>query len=55
MAQIITLPDAGSRVPKRAPKGSTGAKVLFFTGVRYERLETPSERRKPNPKQIKNT
>ena len=55
MAQIITLPDAKARATRRAPKDAAGAKILLFTGVRYERLDVPPVRRKSSQKRIKNT
>jgi hypothetical protein len=55
MAQIISLPDTKVRAPRRAPKDAAGAKILLFTGVRYERLDVPPVRRKSSTKRIKNT
>jgi hypothetical protein len=55
MAQIISLPEAKVRGSRRAPKDVAGAKILLFTGVRYERLDVSPARRKSSPKRIKNT
>ena len=45
MAQIIPLPERGSRPPRRVPKAPLQAKILLFTGVRYERLDFGSDHR----------
>ncbi len=54
MAKIISLLDRRSRMPRRAPKEPAEAKILLFTGVRYERLDFGSHNPGRGPKQVKN-
>jgi len=54
MAKVIPLPDLRSRSPRRAPKEPVEAKILLFTGVRYERLDVTSGRPGAGPKRVKN-
>ncbi|WFU09895.1 hypothetical protein QA646_03235 [Rhizobium sp. CB3090] len=44
MAEIISLLDRRSRLPLRPQKEPVEAKILLFTGVRYERLDVSSHR-----------
>ncbi|MDE1995651.1 MAG: hypothetical protein KGI75_24340 [Rhizobiaceae bacterium] len=44
MAQIISLLDRRSRLTRRVQKEPVEAKILLFTGVRYERLDVSSHR-----------
>lgn len=44
MAKVISLSDWRLRQPPRAQKEPVEASILLFTGVRYERLETPTHR-----------
>jgi hypothetical protein len=39
MADVIRLQDRKVKVPRRRPITAASAKVLFFTGIRYERLD----------------
>ena len=39
MENIIELADKRPKVSRKFPNGSGGAKILLFTGVRYERLD----------------
>jgi hypothetical protein len=39
MAKIISLLDRQSRLPRHVRKEPVEAKILLFTGVRYERLD----------------
>lgn len=39
MENIIELAEKRSKVPRRLPNEPTEAKILLFTGVRYERLD----------------
>ncbi len=39
MADIIRLEDHRNRRPPPQADGTVGARLLLFTGVRYERLE----------------
>ncbi|OCP00858.1 hypothetical protein BC374_28690 [Ensifer sp. LC13] len=40
MADVIRIQDRKVRIPPRRPPAiSGGAKVLLFTGIRYERLD----------------
>jgi hypothetical protein len=39
LATIISLGDRRSQRPRRIAKEPVEAKILLFTGVRYERLE----------------
>lgn len=41
MATILAFPVAAARKPGRM-NNTTPARILFFTGVRYSRLETAS-------------
>ena len=54
MAEIISLLDRRSRLPLRAQKEPVEAKILLFTGVRYERLDVTSNRPGTGPKRAKN-
>jgi len=53
MAKIISLSDRRSRLPRRAQKEPVEAKILLFTGVRYERLDVSSHRPGTGPKRAK--
>ena len=53
MAKIISLSDRRSRLPRRAQKEPVEAKILLFTGVRYERLDASSHRPGTGPKRAK--
>jgi len=45
MAIVVALADRRSRAPRRPDKEPREAKILWFTGVRYERLvESPKHR-----------
>jgi hypothetical protein len=44
MAKVISLLERRSRIPRRVEKEPVEAKILLFTGVRYERLELGSHR-----------
>ncbi|WP_139015618.1 hypothetical protein [Ensifer aridi] len=39
MADVIRMQDRKPKRPRRRPVTTGGAKVLFFTGIRYERLD----------------
>ncbi|ODR89095.1 hypothetical protein A8M32_21820 [Sinorhizobium alkalisoli] len=39
MADVIRMEDRKVKRPRRRPVTSGSAKVLFFTGIRYERLD----------------
>ncbi|UWU08778.1 hypothetical protein [Sinorhizobium medicae] len=39
MADVIRMQDRIVKRPERRPVAKGGAKVLFFTGIRYERLD----------------
>lgn len=39
MADVIRMQDRKRNRPRRHPVTSGTAKVLFFTGIRYERLD----------------
>ncbi|ASY55697.1 MULTISPECIES: hypothetical protein [Sinorhizobium] len=39
MADVIRLQDRKVKMPRRRPVTAGSAKVLFFTGIRYERLD----------------
>lgn len=43
MAQIIELESFRRTRPIRETIPSGGAEILFFLGVRYERMESPAE------------
>ncbi|HEY0124703.1 MAG TPA: hypothetical protein VGC14_23655 [Rhizobium sp.] len=53
MAKIISLSDRRSRLPRRVQKEPVEAKILLFTGVRYERLDASSRRPGTGPKRAK--
>ena len=42
MAQIIELQSFQAARPPRALVAGTGAEILFFLGVRYERMPDPA-------------
>lgn len=51
MAIVVALADRRSRAPRRPDKEPREAKILWFTGVRYERLaESPKHRPAPAPR-----
>jgi hypothetical protein len=52
MAKIISLSDRRLRLP-RAQKEPVEARILLFTGVRYEHLDTPTHRPGAGPKRVK--
>ncbi|TCR93205.1 hypothetical protein [Rhizobium sp. BK376] len=54
MAKVISLLERQSRMPRRVQKEPVEAKILLFTGVRYERLEASSNRPGTGPKRAKN-
>ncbi|PST26535.1 hypothetical protein C7U60_05445 [Mesorhizobium plurifarium] len=39
MADVIRMQDRIVKRPRRRPVATGSAKVLFFTGIRYERLD----------------
>lgn len=39
MADVIRMQDRKVKRPRRRPLPAGSAKVLFFTGIRYERLD----------------
>ena len=48
MAQIIEMEPFRAARPARDPRPSGGAEILFFLGVRYERMpETPAPVERP--------
>jgi hypothetical protein len=53
MAKVISLQERLSRMPRRAPKEPVEAKILLFTGVRYERLDMGSNRPRTGSKRAK--
>ncbi|NLS19780.1 hypothetical protein HGP16_24890 [Rhizobium sp. P40RR-XXII] len=53
MAKIISLLDWRLRMTPRAQKEPVEAKILLFTGVRYEHLDTPTHRPGAGPKRAK--
>ncbi|WP_188079921.1 hypothetical protein [Neorhizobium sp. P12A] len=54
MAKVISLLERQSRMPRRVQKEPVEAKILLFTGVRYERLDVTSNRPGTGPKRAKN-
>jgi hypothetical protein len=51
MAIIVALADRQPRTPRRPDKEPREGKILWFTGVRYERLaESPKHRPAPAPR-----
>jgi hypothetical protein len=53
MADVIRMQDRKVKVPRRRPVTSGSAKVLFFTGIRYERLDgRGSQPNAPTGKQV---
>lgn len=55
MAIIVALADRAQRVPRRKEKEPVEAQILWFTGVRYERIaETPKRRPAPRASRVKN-
>jgi hypothetical protein len=54
MAKVISLAEHMSQKPRRSPKEAVEAKILLFTGVRYERMDFASNRRKTGSKRAKN-
>ena len=53
MADIIRLEDRRNHKPPPPPHDGTAARILLFTGVRYERLESPKRRTGPGAKRPK--
>lgn len=53
MAQIISLLDRQSRMPRRVLKEPVEAKILLYTGVRYERLDLNSHHPGTGSKRVK--
>jgi hypothetical protein len=53
MATIITLGDRRPRKPHPAVQQPVEAKILLFTGVRYERLDFATPRRRSGVKRVK--
>lgn len=49
MAQVIPLPALRSRTSRRVSGEPMEAKIMLFTGVRYERLDIRSERSSDRP------
>ena len=47
MAQIIDLESLRRTRPTRETIPSGGAEILFFLGVRYERMDAPAEPTRP--------
>lgn len=39
MADVVRISERLSRTPRKAPDGLMAAKILLFTGVRYERKD----------------
>ncbi|MEZ2129004.1 MULTISPECIES: hypothetical protein [unclassified Sinorhizobium] len=55
MENIIELAEKRSKVPRKLPSEPTEAKILLFTGVRYERLDRfPSATTTKNPARADN-
>ncbi|MBY5771562.1 hypothetical protein [Rhizobium leguminosarum] len=51
MAIVVALAGRRPRAPRRPDKEPREAKILWFTGVRYERLaESPNHRPAPAPR-----
>ncbi|MBX5269489.1 hypothetical protein HJB99_12485 [Rhizobium sp. NLR17b] len=51
MAIVVALADRRPRAPRRLDKEPREAKILWFTGVRYERLaESPRHGSAPAPR-----
>jgi hypothetical protein len=53
MATIISLGDRRLRKPRLAAREPVEAKILLFTGVRYERLDFVSPRPRSGVKRAK--
>jgi hypothetical protein len=53
MAKIISLSEWRLRQPPRAQREPVEARILLFTGVRYEHLDTPTHRPGAGPKRAK--
>ncbi|WP_167376994.1 hypothetical protein [Rhizobium aegyptiacum] len=54
MAIVVALADRRPRTPRRLDKEPREAKILWFTGVRYERLaESSKQRPAPAPRASK--
>lgn len=53
MAIVVELADRQSQMPRRPMKGPVEAKILLFTGVRYERLDEPTTRSANSASQAK--
>jgi hypothetical protein len=54
MADVIRIQDRKVRIPPhRPPAISGGAKVLLFTGIRYERLDRDPQPTAPDGRRIK--
>ncbi|OCJ11773.1 hypothetical protein A6U86_01525 [Rhizobium sp. AC27/96] len=53
MAKVISLSDWRLRQPPRVQKEPVEARILLFTGVRYEHLDTPTHRPGAGPKRAK--
>lgn len=43
MADVVHIGEKLSRLPKRPAEGPYEAKILFFTGVRYEKFSDDHE------------
>ncbi|MBD9648680.1 hypothetical protein IB267_09980 [Ensifer sp. ENS09] len=54
MADVIRIQDRKVRIPPhRPPAISGGAKVLLFTGIRYERVDRDPQPTAPDGRRIK--
>ncbi|WP_195909392.1 hypothetical protein [Rhizobium tubonense] len=53
MANVISLGDRRPRTPRPIAKEPMEAKILLFTGVRYERLEFVTPRPRSGAKRAK--
>lgn len=54
MAKVISLAEHLSQRPRRASKEPVEAKILLYTGVRYERMDFATTPRKSGSKRAKN-
>jgi len=54
MAKVISLAEHLSQKQRRSPKEPVEAKILLFTGVRYERMDFASTPRKSGSRRAKN-
>lgn len=55
MANVVALADRLPQEPRRIAKETHEAKILWFTGVRYERIaETPKKNPAQSAPRVKN-